>query len=340
MISSLTKAALALAGATAAAVGTAQQLQVQVDGQAVRFPDTQPQMIGSVAMVPLRTVCEQMGGTVIWDQAAQTITTTLNGSNVILRIGDSEATVDGKMEYLDLPPTIIGDRALVPMRFFGNSFGSQVSWIAGDNLVAINTRPAAPASASTPSSAGLVALTPNEVVPVTLDEPLSSSTSYVGETFTATVFPNGTSGYAGLPGGTKVEGHVAAVTPMTDTEPAILDLAFDRVDVPGQPSETVGGCLISLDTEYAMQGDDGIYIAQNDGKSYLRMAYVGYGSNDGWLVGVNVDEPLAGQPLDDSMSSISAQVPEYERQVHEILLPAGTEFGVRINETTYLSVDD
>jgi len=339
MISSFARAALALAIAGGAAVCAADSIQVQINGEAVKFPDTQPRMIGSVVMVPIRSVCEQMGATVTWDPDTQTVTCSDNGSNVILRIGDSEATVDGQMRYLDLPPTVVGDRTLVPMRLFGEALGSQVTWIADSDLVAINTSADSTTSASNESNAGPVTLTQDEVVPVTLDTPLDSSSSNVGDTFTATVSGDG-SAYADLPKGTKVEGHVAAVQPMSGDQPAILDLAFDRVDFPDGQSQSIDGTLTSLDSEYAMEGEDGTYTAQNDGSVYQRMAYIGYGSSDGALVGVYVDSPLSGQTLGDSLSSLSAQVPEFERQPSDITLFAGTELGVRINQTTHLTLAD
>jgi len=345
MMSSLTRAALALTMTAATAICLAQDVQVQVNGNAVTFPDTAPQKIGSVVMVPVRSVFEQMGATVDWDPTTQTVTANGNGNNVVLHIGDSIATVNGETHYLDLAPITIGDRTMVPMRFLGDALGGQVTWNGDSNLVAIttNTTPQTSAATTTDTTASIppatseVVLASNEVIPVTLDQQLSSTTSHVGDTFTATVDANGLNQYADLPSGTIVEGHVAAVQPMTETQPAILDLAFDRIDFPNGKSEAVNGSLTSLDSQYAMENSDGTYQAQDEATSYERMVYLGYGQ-DGRLVGVQVDQPLDSATLTDSMGTIDAQIPEDERTMSDISLPSGTMIGIRINQPATITV--
>lgn len=340
MISSTAKAMLALSATMAAVLSAAQQPQVQLNGEAVTFPDTQPQMIGTVVMVPLRTVFEKMGATVGWDEASQTVTCTLNGKTAILNVGDSEARVNGQMRYLDLPPRVIGDRTMVPMRFLGDAFGAQVTWNGDSDLVAIDTSTMTNTSTETitpVTPVGPVALSLDEVIPVTLDQELSSNSSHVGDTFTCTVATSDSDTYANLPSGTKIEGHVVAVQPMTDDQPAVLDLAFDRIDLPGLASTPITASLISLDNQFAMEGDDGTYQAQNSGKTFDRMAFVGYGTSSGQLVGIQDADPLTGSALTDSLSSIRSQLPEDEQQMTDIDLTSGTQFGIRVDSGTTLS---
>jgi len=337
MMSSFTKAAFALTATAATAICLAQDIQVQVNGDAVMFPDTQPQKIGSVVMVPARSVFEKMGAIVNWDPATQTVTATGNGNDIVLHMGDSIATVNGQIRYLDLPPTTIGDRTMVPMRFLGDALGGQVNWNGSANLVAIDTTATTHATASIPPTSTDVVLATNEVIPVSLNQQLSSTWSKVGDTFTATVSSNGLDQYADLPSGTIVEGHVAAVQPMTESQPAVLDLAFDRIDFPNGKTEAINGSLISLDKQYAMQGGDGTFQAQDEAMGFQRMVYVGYGDS-GQLVGVWVDQPLDAVTLTDSLSAIDAQIPEDQRQLSEISLPTGTKLGIRINQPATITI--
>jgi hypothetical protein len=338
MTSSLTRATIALSITAIAAFSAAQQMQVQVDGKNVTFPDVEPQKINSVVMVPIRSVCEEMGATVIWDQGDRRVTTSLNGTDAVLNIGNSETTINGSTKYLEAPPTIVGDRTLVPMSFFSDTFGAEVSWNDTDNLVAVNTTPAtnAPETATNPTPLQIT-LAQNEVLPVSLDIPLSSMSSQVGDNFTATVSTNGADQIGGMPNGTKIEGHVAAVQTMTETSPAILDLAFDRVDLSNGTSIPIDACLLSLDTQYVAQRDDGTYQAQGSGESYKKMVYVGYGSPTGQLVGVQAGQPLAGSVLEDEMGNISAQIPADQKDLNDIELPAGAVLGVRINQPAYMT---
>jgi len=335
MISLKKRATMMIAALAACSLGFAQNVQVQVDGNALTFPDTQPQLVGTVVMVPLRSVFEHAGATVTWDQATQTVTSDVNGSHVVLHTGDSEATVNGNMKYLDLPPTTIGNRMLVPMRFLGDALGAQVNWSPATYTVTINT-----SSAYTPPPTPTinVSLQKDEVIPVTLDQTLSSTDNHVGDTFMATVSANGSEGYATLPAGTKIEGHIAAVQPQTGDEPAVLDLAFDMIDFPNGTTMPIDGSLVSMDTQYAMQGDDGVYLARDEGITYNRMVFVGFGTTDGQLVGTNESRPLMGSALDDSLSSIQAQLPEDQYQKSEIVLGAGTDMGIRINQEDHATL--
>jgi len=320
----------------------AQQIQVQVNGDPVTFADVQPQTMGTVVMVPIRSVCDKMGAPVDWDPATQAVTCKINGSDVILHIGSSEATVDGQMRYLDLPPTVQNGRTLVPMRFLGDSLGNAVTWNGDTNLVAIttnsNTSATNSSSASDTTSTSVtstepqvVTLNENEVIPVTLDNTLSSETNHVGDTFTATVSDKNTDGYASIPSGSKIEGHIAAVQPMQGNQPAVLDLAFDRIVFPDGTTKAIDGSLISLDHQYAMAGDDGVYEAQDSGMTFNRMVYAGYGPSGGMLVGVMDDQPLDASTLQADKANIESQIPEDENQMVEVSIPAGTQVGIRIN---------
>jgi len=341
MTSSVTKQGLALAALMTVAVGGAQQIQVQVNGDPVTFADVQPQTIGSVVMVPIRSVCDKLGAPVDWDPATQAVSCKVNGSDVVLHIGSSEAMVDGQMRYLDLPPTIENGRTLVPMRFLGESLGNAVTWNGDTNLVAITTNATATspsATTTTTTTPQVVTLNENEVVPVTLDNTLSSESNHIGDTFTATVSDNGTDGYASIPTGSKIEGHIAAVEPMQGNQPAILDLAFDRITFPNGTTEPIDGSMVSLDNQYVMVSDDGVYEAQDSGKTFNRMVYAGYGSSGGMMVGIMDTQPLDTTALQSDQSAIEAQIPEDENQKVEISIPAGTQLGVRINRQDSLNL--
>lgn len=67
MSSTVTRVALVVLALLATALTAAQQIQVQIDGNPVYFPDTTPQRIDGRVMIPIRSVFEQTGGIVNWD---------------------------------------------------------------------------------------------------------------------------------------------------------------------------------------------------------------------------------------------------------------------------------
>jgi hypothetical protein len=335
MTSSATKGGLCLATLLGAAFSAA-QIQVNLDGDAIAFPDVQPQTIDGQVMVPVRTVFEKMGANVTWDEATQTVTADVNGKMVSLQIGNSEASFDGQMRYLPVPPRVVDNRTMVPMKFLGDSMGNDLMWNGGSSLLAITTGSnSAVATITTPAQAlHVISLAQNEVLPVTLDMSLSTTENHVGDTFTATVSDEEATG---LPSATKLEGHVAAIQPMQDGQPAVLDLAFDRIDFPNGTSRSIDAALVSLDNQNVTTDDSGKYTAQNDAATYQRMVIVGYGHAGGQLVGTNDDRPMDGITLNDRIEDIQSQVPSEMQQPVELFVATGTKIGVRINADTSLS---
>lgn len=114
-------------------------IKVLVDGDPVAFPDQGPVMRGSRVLVPLRGVFEKMGATVNWDRAKNTVTATGNGRTIVLPLGGTSATVDGKSMTLDQPAMVMRGRALVPLRFLSESLGATVDWRATDMTVTIRS---------------------------------------------------------------------------------------------------------------------------------------------------------------------------------------------------------
>jgi hypothetical protein len=111
---------------------------VDVNGQAVNFPSTQPQVIGDRVMIPLRGVLEQLGANVTWNQASQTVTATNGATTVMLQIGDRHARVNGQRVPIDQPAVLMDDTTLVPLRFLSQTFGANVQWDNASQTVNIN----------------------------------------------------------------------------------------------------------------------------------------------------------------------------------------------------------
>ncbi len=54
-----------------------------------------------------------------------------------LWIGKSEAKVNGKVVKLDVPPQIINNRTMIPLRFVSESLGYEVEWISEEQKIII-----------------------------------------------------------------------------------------------------------------------------------------------------------------------------------------------------------
>ena len=102
-------------------------ITVLMDGNLMSF-DVPPQLINDRTMVPLRAIFEAMGAKVDWDGETQTVTGTKDNTVVVLAIGSTSPTINGKVMTIDQPGVIIDSRTLAPLRFVAEAFGGTVDW--------------------------------------------------------------------------------------------------------------------------------------------------------------------------------------------------------------------
>ncbi|MTI55779.1 phosphate ABC transporter substrate-binding protein PstS family protein [Geosporobacter ferrireducens] len=113
------------------------EVTVMVNGKKVAF-DAKPMNDNGRVLVPVRAILEALGVKLDWDAKAQTVTATKSNSKVVLTIGKTTATKDGKSIQLDVPAKIVtGGRTVVPVRFISEAFGANVDWNAATQTITI-----------------------------------------------------------------------------------------------------------------------------------------------------------------------------------------------------------
>jgi hypothetical protein len=120
-------------------VDTKTKIRVLVDDEPVKFVDQDPVMRGGRVLVPLRGVFEKMGANVVWNRSTNTVSATKGERTIKLPLNGTTATVGGQTVTLDAPAAVINGRALVPLRFLGESLGATVDWRATDSTVSIKS---------------------------------------------------------------------------------------------------------------------------------------------------------------------------------------------------------
>lgn len=122
------------------------EVKVQLDGDYLDFTDAdgekvEPQIINDRTMVPMRKIFETLGATVEWDGENRIVTGTKEDTEIKLQIGSNIATktVSGETKNieLDVTPTIVDGRTLVPVRFIAESLDKTVGWDSDNRTVVI-----------------------------------------------------------------------------------------------------------------------------------------------------------------------------------------------------------
>lgn len=140
-----------------------QKVSVNLNGSLVQFSNgVEPVILENFTYVPLRSVFDQMGINVYWDEyqkntilKAQTITCTKN--NTIVQFArtfnesgynvwtltkwegeDTSSTNKTDISITDVQPVIIGSSSYVPLRVVSEAFGAEVNWDDSTKTVLIN----------------------------------------------------------------------------------------------------------------------------------------------------------------------------------------------------------
>lgn len=106
---------------------------VTLNGKPIEF-DVPAQIINDRTMVPMRKIFESLGAEVNWIEEQEGIVAAKGGRLIVLKIGsnimllaDIEQNLNTRIS-LDVPPMLVNDRTLVPVRAVSEGLGVQVDW--------------------------------------------------------------------------------------------------------------------------------------------------------------------------------------------------------------------
>lgn len=98
---------------------------------------TAPVIVNSRTLLPARAIIEALGGNVTWIESSKGININLDGKNVYLTLDSALAYVNGAQKWLDVAPTSINGRTMVPVKFVMDNLGGSVIWNATTGTVTI-----------------------------------------------------------------------------------------------------------------------------------------------------------------------------------------------------------
>lgn len=113
-------------------------ITVKVNGKTIRFPDQSPVVQNERTLVPVLFVAEALGYDVTWNQADNSAV--IDDGKIVLYIGTNTAKIGGKTVTLDVKPTVIQNRTMVPLRVVAETLDCSVDWIAETKTVLVNAK--------------------------------------------------------------------------------------------------------------------------------------------------------------------------------------------------------
>ena len=113
-------------------------VSVMLNNQKLTF-DVPPIMENDRVLVPFRAIFEAIGAEIGWNGDTNTVTAEKGELEMSLQIDNKQITVNGKHITLDVPPRLVGNRTLVPVRAVSECLGATVDWDETKNQVIITT---------------------------------------------------------------------------------------------------------------------------------------------------------------------------------------------------------
>lgn len=114
-------------------------VRIKVNG-AVLMPDVAPVVIDGRTLVPVRFVAEALGVNVNWDEKTKTV---MIGSGLTPDVptpneeNEVRLFVNGQLLSPDVPPRLVNDRVMVPIRFIAEALRCRVGWYERQNTVTV-----------------------------------------------------------------------------------------------------------------------------------------------------------------------------------------------------------
>ncbi len=303
--------------------------QIYLNNQLLETEVSPVQQNGRV-LVPMRSIFEDLGATVNYNDLNQSITATKGDTVIRMALGSRNATVNSLPYKLDVPAKAYYGRTLVPLRFVSEAMGAKVNYNANTRVVLIAGKGYNGGNGGNSQVAGTrqISIPSNSVIPVTLDQELSSANAYVGQTFSATVVSQN-AGDSEFPQGTQILGRVSQVQKKSGKEPGVLELQFTGARLPDNSQVRLSGSLISMDND-SVKTVGGRVVAQGGKGKNDTLKVVGIGTGAGFVIGKLLKKNSTVTALLGAAGGYLYDRSKGDKAA-EAKLAAGSKFGVRLN---------
>ncbi len=162
----------------------ASEIQIYLDGKKYTDPNMPAVSIDGRTMLPMRGISQQMGCSVTWNEQTQQVYAISDQHAIVFEIGNKTGYKDGEPFTMDVPPLIVNDRTMLPVRAFAKALDLDVVWEDATRTVKIGkTAEQKPAPIPEPNQAPKPAQKPDTVkgklMKIHMPESKNASQNYV-----------------------------------------------------------------------------------------------------------------------------------------------------------------
>jgi spore germination protein len=116
--------------------GSAWGIELVVNDEKVET-EVPPVLVEGRVLVPLRSVMEKLGASVTWQPEQGIVVVSHPRAVIQLQPGEPAGRINGVDYPLDVPPRLLEERIMIPLRFVSEALGAEVHWLPAERQVSI-----------------------------------------------------------------------------------------------------------------------------------------------------------------------------------------------------------
>ncbi len=145
----------------------APEIKVKIDGKTMTPKDMPAVSIDGRTMLPMRQIAQELGCEVVWNEAAQQVYVVNDDYTLVFTINNKMGQQNGKNFSMDVPPMIVNDRTMLPVRALATALDLNITWDDATRTVNIAEKkaaqPSVPSTPSVPTTPAAPSITLNKV---------------------------------------------------------------------------------------------------------------------------------------------------------------------------------
>lgn len=145
----------------------APEINVKIDGKTMTPKDMPAVSIDGRTMLPMRQIAQELGCEVVWNEAAQQVYVVNDDYTLVFTINNKTGQQNGKNFSMDVPPMIVNDRTMLPVRALATALDLNITWDDATRTVNIAEKkaaqPSVPSTPSVPTTPAAPCITLNKV---------------------------------------------------------------------------------------------------------------------------------------------------------------------------------
>ncbi len=302
--------------------------EANVDGKIVEM-DQPAEIVGDSTLVPLRFLSQSLGASVDWEPKENLVAVMTRGYR------------DGRAQHIDsrpveptpvvppvAPPVVVQPPVVVP---------PPVVTPPPPTIIVVPA-PVDPPRPREPERR--IVFSSYAVIPLRLDQTLTSNGNQEGDTFTATVRSD-QDGYLELPKGTLVTGVIRRARAAVDGKPGLLDVRFTDLLLPDGAKYPISGTVAALDDPNIIKGGGGRLVAKNsdDVKGNIEQdAAIGAGA--GLVIGSLHGRAIGGAAAGGVLGAIVGALTPRHHHDRNVKVEKGTKLGLILSRDVSIARHD